>query len=67
MHCARSTLISAVLIPIRQCFFKTLLKLGKSLPDELQLMSDFAEDDMKLYQVWAAQITILADSALLPC
>jgi hypothetical protein len=36
----------------RQYRFKTLIALGKSLPDELALMNRLAEDNMKSYQVW---------------
>lgn len=40
------------LSPHRQYRFKTLIALGKSLPDELALMNRLAEDNMKSYQVW---------------
>jgi protein farnesyltransferase/geranylgeranyltransferase type-1 subunit alpha len=36
----------------RQYRFKTLIALGASLEDELDLMTQLAEDNMKSYQVW---------------
>ena len=47
----KRTLIDAF-FSSRQYRFQTLLKLKKSLVDELALMNELAEENMKSYQVW---------------
>lgn len=49
----------------RQYRFKTLIELAKSLPDELELMNQLAEENMKSYQVWYVPLVPSASSCLL--
>ncbi|CED82347.1 Protein farnesyltransferase, alpha subunit/protein geranylgeranyltransferase type I, alpha subunit [Phaffia rhodozyma] len=39
--------------------FSTLMKLQRSLEDELRLMTELAEDNMKSYQVWHHRLLLL--------
>lgn len=63
----RRTDLSAwlVLDSFRQYRFKTLIELAKSLPDELELMNQLAEENMKSYQVWYVPLVPSASSCLL--
>lgn len=60
----RKTDLSAwtVLDSFRQYRFKTLIELAKSLPDELELMNQLAEENMKSYQVWYVLLVPSASS-----